>query len=363
METGIVGLAQSGKTTVFNAVTRGKAQTGAHAEGGANVGVAKVPDPRLGTLCQIFQPRREVPAEVRYVDSAAPAAGRARGESRGEALGQLSKADALLCVVRAFPDESVPHPDGSVDAERDIASVELELVLADLAIVERRLERIETSLKAARPHEREAFGHEQALLWRLKEALERESPLRVLELSEEERRLAAGFQFLSAKPLLIVFNIGEEMLSQAGALEEEWRSRYRGPHRQAAVLCAKVEEELAQLEDADAEEFRTAMGIEEAALERIIVLSYELLGLVTFFTHVSDEVRAWSVPRGTPAVKAAGKIHSDMERGFIRAEVISFPDLERCDGIAEGRRQGLLHTEGKSYTVKDGDVITFLFNV
>ena len=168
---------------------------------------------------------------------------------------------------------------------------------------------------------------------------------------------------MSAKPLLLVFNIGEERLPEASSLEEEWRTKYRRPQLDVAVLCGKLEMELAQLDDAEAQEFRSAMGLEESALNRMIRLSYELLGLVSFFTVVSDEVKAWTIHRDTPAVKAAGKVHSDMERGFIRAEVISYEDLVRCGSIAEGRKRGLVHVEGKSYTVKDGDVITFLFNV
>ena len=359
MEIGIIGLPKSGKTTLFNTLTRGKAEIGTYTTAEPNVGMAKVPDPRLEALDKIFQPKRRIPAEVRYIDVAAPT----KRELGGEFLAHLSQTDGLLHVVRAFEDEKVPHSEGSIDPERDIKILELELTLSDLSIMEKRLNKIEASLKGAKAHEREAFAKEEALLARLKVALEGEVPIREQELSEDERKSISGYQFLSAKPLLMVFNIGEERLPQASSLEDEWRKKYRRPHLEVAVLCGKLEMELAQLDDADAQDFRSDMGIAEAALNRIIKLSYDLLGLISFFTVVSDEVKAWTIRRDTTAVQAAGKIHSDMERGFIRAEVIGYDDLVKCGSIAEGRKGGLLHTEGKSYIVEDGDVITFLFNI
>ena len=359
MEIGIIGLPESGKTTVFNALTHGKADVGTFAASGPNVGVAKVPDPRLDALDGIFHPRRRVPAEVKYIDVAVPT----RQELSGQFLAHLSQSDGLLHVVRAFESEKVPHIEGSVDAERDIRLVDMELAFSDMSIIERRLQKIEGQLKAAKPQEREAFSHEQALLARLKAGLETEVPIRQQELSDDDRRAIAGYQFLSAKPLLIVLNIGESQLPQASDIEQEWRTRFRRPHVDVAALCAELEMELAQLEDTDAVEFRQSMGISEAALERILRLSYQLLGLISFFTYVSEEVRAWTIKSGTDAVHAAGKIHTDMERGFIRAEVIGYDDLVQCGSIAEGKKHGLLHTEGKGYTVSDGDVITFLFNV
>jgi len=359
MEIGIVGLPKSGKTTVFNALTKGRAEIGAYAKGGPNVGVAKVPDPRLDGLEGMFHPKRRIHAEVHYSDvPALPKAGLG-----GELLTHLSRADALLYVVRAFEDERVPHIEGRIDPERDIAMLDLELAFSDLSVLENRLQRIETSLKAAKPHEREAFSKEQALLSRIKAAMGNEVPIREHELTEEETKTISGYQFLSAKPLLLVFNIGEERLPQASSLEEEWRTRYQRPQLEVAALCGKLEMELAQLEDAEAQEFRSAMGLEESALDRMIRLSYGLLGLLSFFTFVSDEVKAWTIHRDTTAVKAAGKVHSDMEQGFIRAEVIGYEDLVKCGSIAEARKRGLLHVEGKSYIVKDGDVITFLFNI
>ena len=363
MEIGIIGLPKSGKTTVFNALTKGEAEieTYASATLTPNYGVAKVQDPRLSGLQTIFKPKRVIPAEVKYVDVAVPP-GRGKGEGLGgELMSHLSKADALIHVVRSFTDERIPHIEGSIDPRRDIALMDLELVFSDLGIIERRLKRIEDSLKGAKSPERETLLREQALKSRIKSALEKEVPVRAQELSEEEAKVIENYQFLTAKPLLLVLNIGEEQLPQASSLEQELRSQY--PQFQVAALCGKLEMELGQLEEADAEEFRSALGIEEPALERIIKLSYELLGLVSFFTTASGEVKAWTVRRNAPAPRAAGKIHSDMERGFIRAEVISHDDLMKCGGLAEARKQGLLRLEGKNYPVQDGDVITFLFSV
>ncbi len=359
MEIGIIGLPRSGKTTLFNALTHGEADVGTYAAAGPNVGVAKVPDPRLEALDGMFHPKRRVAAEVRYIDVAAPT----RGELSGAFLTHLSQTDGLLHVVRAFEDDNVPHIEGSVDPERDVKLLDLELTFSDLSIIEKRLHKIEASHKGAKPHEREAFAKEEALLARLKAALEAEVPIREQELSGDERKAISGYQFLSAKPLLEVFNIGEDRLPQAESLEQGWRDKFKRPHVDAAALCGKLEMELAQLDEDEAAVFREDMGISEAALERIIRLSYDLLGLISFFTTVSDELKAWTVQRGTDAVHAAGKIHSDIERGFIKAEVIGYDDLMQCGSISEGKKHGLLRAEGKGYTVQDGDVITFLFNV
>lgn len=358
MEIGIIGLPKSGKTTLFNALTGGKAEIGTYATVVPNLGVAKVPDPRIDGLNGIFHPKRKVAAEVKYIDVAAPT----KRELGGAFLTHLSQTDGLLNVARAFEDDDVPHIEGRVDAERDVKLLDLELTFSDLSIIEKRLHKIDGSLKA-KAHEREAFTKEQALLARIKTTLEGEVPIREQELTEDERKAISGYQFLSAKPLLTVFNIGEERLPQAGSLEEVWQKKYSRPHVDVAVLCGKLEMELVQLDEADAREFRSTMGIADTALNRIIGLCYELLGLISFFTVVSDEVKAWTIQSNTIAVQAAGKIHTDMERGFIRAEVIAYDDLIKCGSIAEGRKSGLLHTEGKSYNVRDGDVITFLFNV
>ncbi len=363
MKVTIVGLPKSGKTTIFNALTKGKAETTPYSPFlTPNIGVAKVPDSRLPTLGNIFHPQKTIPAEVSYVDIAGSAkASSSKGEMEGKLLGYLTTADALLQVVRAFEDEKIPHPVGSINPKRDIANLDLELVFSDLAIIERRLDKLETSLKSAKASEREPYLKEQALLEKIKAALEKDIPMRQQSLSGGELKMLSNYQFLTAKPMLIALNIGEAQIPETSQLENEIKSRYS----QFAVvaLCGKLEIELGQLSDTEAKEFREAMGLTTPALEQVINLSYNLLGLISFFTTASAELKAWTIPYGTTAPKAAGKVHTDMERGFIRAEVINYTDLERCGNLAEARKKGLLRTEGKNYVVQDGDVITFLFNV
>jgi GTP-binding protein YchF len=366
MQIGITGLSKSGKTTVFNALTRGKAQTDAYAPASMtpNIGVVKVPDPRLDSLTSLLKPKRTVPAEVTYVDVAAPARGFGKAEGpSSQFLAYLSKADALAHVVRAFEDDRLPHPDGSVDPERDISAMNLELAFSDMAIIERRLERLKASLKGAKQQEREAALKEEALLTRIKAALEADVPIREQVLTESETKLIENFQFLTAKPLLLLLNIGEKQVPDASALEAKFGSKYRSRRCEVAALCGKLEMELSQLSEAEAEEFRSSLGLKESGLDRVIRLSYNILGLISFFTVVSDEVRAWTIRRNTPAQKAAGKIHTDMERGFIRAEVISYADLIKCGSMVEAKKHGLLRVEGKNYIVQDGDVLIILFNV
>jgi GTP-binding protein YchF len=241
--------------------------------------------------------------------------------------------------------------------------MDLELTFSDLAIIERRLKRIEVSLKGAKQPEHQGLLQEQGMLLKLSADLENDVPIRELRLTTDETRIITHYQFLTAKPLLIVVNIGEEQLSQAASLEAELNTHYSRPHSRVITLCGKLEMELGQLNNSTAEEFRADFGISESGADRVIKSSYELLGIISFFTITSGEVKAWSIPNGTTTLKAAGKIHSDMERGFIRAEVISYHDLMKCGSLAEARKKGLLRLEGKSYIVQDGDVITFLFNV
>jgi GTP-binding protein YchF len=366
IDIGIVGLPQSGKTTVFNALTRGKADTISHTTEGLtpHIGIAKVPEPRLGVLDEMLHPKKVVPVEARYIDVGASVKVLAQDKGiGGELLNQLSNVDTLISVVRAFADESIPHPEGSLDISRDIATLNLELVFSDLTIIERRLERIETSLKGAKPPERQGLIREKEILMKFKTDLEKDLPIRELTLDPGEARLITNYQFLTAKPLLIAVNIGEEQLPQAASLEAELNQQHSGEKCRVITLCGKLEMELAQLENSAAQEFRADFGIEESGLERTIKLSYELSGLISFFTIASNEVRAWSIQKGTTALKAAGKIHSDMEKGFIRAEGISFDDLVKSGSLAEARQQGRLRLEGKDYVIQDGDVITFLFNV
>ena len=362
MKVAIIGIPKSGKTTIFHALTKGKAEVAAYSPTLApNTGVAKVPDSRLSVLEGIFQPKKTVPAEVSYIDIAGSLKGFGREGVGGEFLSYLTTADALLQVVRTFEDDEVPHPEGSIEPKRDIASLDLELTISDLAIMERRLEKLETSLKGVKTAERESYLKEQLLLRKVKAELEKDIPIRLQGLAKEEFKMLANYQFLTAKPMLVVLNIGEGQISEASQLEGEISSLY--PQFAVVALCGKLEMELAQLNDAEAKEFREAMGLSKPALDRVIDLSYSLLGLVSFFTTVSSELKAWTIPLGTPAPKAAGKIHSDMERGFIRAEVVSYSDLESCGNIAEVRKKGLLRTEGKNYIIQDGDIVTFLFNV
>lgn len=359
MELGIIGLPKSGKTTVFHALTKGKGERVAQPSGMVvySIGVVKVPDPRLGTLTETLKPKRTVPAEVKYIDIGVPVR-----ELAGEHLAQLHMVDTLIHVVRVFEAESVPHIEGSVDPERDIAAMNLELAFSDLAIIERRLERLRVALKGAKPQEREPNLREQASMQKIRSALENEILIREQELSEQEAKSIANYQFLSAKPILLLLNIGEGQIPEAMSLEAQFR-HHSGRHCDVAVLCAKLEMELAQLADDEAEEFRIAMGLDGFWLERTIRLSQELLGLVSFFTIASNEVRAWAIPRNTTVHKAAGKIHSDMERGFIRAEVVSHDELIECGSISEARKRGLLRFEGKNYMVQDGDVVTILFHI
>ena len=322
MELGIIGLPASGKATVFNALTRGRAE--AALSGGQasrlNIGVAKVPDPRLGALAAMFQPERIIQAEVRYVDlpGAPEGLGRSQGIG-GEYLNVLHRTDALLHVARAFDNPAMPHVEGGIDPYRDAATMSLELTFSDLTILERRSQRLEADLKGARAQERERIRREATLLERLREALTQDTPVREQELNAEERRLISGYQFLTAKPLLLLFNIHEGQLPQAHKLEEDMTQRLDRPGVRSAAMCTKLEAELSQMEGEEEEEFRQSLGAGEPGADRRIRLSYQLLGFVSFFTTVSREVKAWSVPQDTPAARAAGHIHTDMERGFIRA--------------------------------------------
>jgi ribosome-binding ATPase len=362
----IVGLAASGKSTVFNTLTRGHAATGGFGGLTVNTGVVKVPDERLTTLTGLFKPKREVPADVTYVDLPAPPAIAEAGgapDIPADQLARLRNADALLHVVRAFDDPSVPHPDGSVDAWRDIERLDLEFVLADLGVAERRVEKLRTSGRHGTPAEREANERELAVLERLLPALREGHPVRDLRLTEDDARPLRGFRFLTEKPVLVLLNIGEADIASAPALVADMTARYAHEASMVEALSARIEMEIGELDDDEAAVFREDMGLQESSLERVIRLSYRLLGLISFFTAGPDETRAWTVPHGATAVDAAGVIHSDLARGFIRAEVVSYEDLVALGSIAEARRQGRLRSEGKTYRVRDGDVVEILFNV
>jgi ribosome-binding ATPase len=366
MQIAIVGLAGSGKTTVFNTLTRGHAETGGYGALTLNVGTVKVPDERLDRLADIFSPKKVVQADVTYVDLPAPPAsseGRVGTEELpAEHLARLREADALVHVVRAWDDPALPHPAGSVDPLRDLQALDDEFILADLALVERRLERLRTSGRHGTPAEREANEREERVLVRLLAALEAGGPIRDLDLDADEAKAIRGFRFLTEKPVLVLLNVGEGEIAGEQALVERVRAAYAHRRALVAAMSAKIEMELGELEPDEAAVFMEELGLAESSLARVIRLSYELLGLISFLTAGPDEVRAWPIAEGSSAVDAAGTIHTDLARGFIRAEVVPFDDLVGLGSTAEARRHGKLRSEGKTYQVRDGDVIEVLFS-
>ncbi len=366
MAIGIFGLPQAGKTTIFNAVTRGHAETASFRAGSSqpNIGIAKVPDPRLDDLADISKPKKIVPAEVEYIDI--PAVPEGLGKTKGiggEYLSLLQRCDALLLVARAFDDPSVPHVEETIDPYRDAATLHLELMFSDLAILERRQDRIAAQLRSAKQTERDQLTKEQSLIAAIKSGLESETPVREQELPPEAKPVLDNFQLLSAKPLIVVFNIGEDDVAGTPGIESEMAAKLARKGIGAAALCGKLEMELAQMTPEDEAEFRESLDAGEPGLDRMINLSYDLLGLISFLTTGPDETHAWTITKGSSAVEAAGKIHSDIQRGFIRAEVVSYEDLARVRSLPEARKQALLRTEGKTYPMQDGDVVNFLFNV
>ncbi|MGD0205051.1 MAG: redox-regulated ATPase YchF [Dehalococcoidia bacterium] len=364
MDLGIVGLPLCGKTTVFNALTHGHAEAGGHRAGvETHIGVVKVPDERLNKLAAQFQSKKVTPAELRYLDLPAMGATFGRGGPSSQVLSALSASDGLLHVVRTFQREDVPHPQGSIDPHRDIAAMDVELVLADLAIVEKRLERLAPVVRAAKPGEREAGEREMELLRRVKASLEGETPLRAQSLTAEEERALRDYALLTLKPILLVVNVGEEDVSRVADIESEFAARYAAAGTPVVALCGQLEMELAQLSEEEAWEFRQELGLTDSGVQRVIQKTLDLMGLITFYTVVGDECRAWTVPRATPAQQAAGKIHSDMEKGFIRAEAIGCQEILVCGSLTEARKRGILRTEGKGYVVQDGDVLHILFCV
>ena len=354
MRIGILGYPQSGKTTLFNVLARAHAPTGvgASAAGGIHVGTVQVPDSRLAALRDLFRPKKYTRARIEYVDLVGPVG----KESAGALLPpQITTADLLLVVVRAFENPAVPHPKGSVDPMRDLREFEDELLLKDLAVLESRVARVR---KTAQVGVKEA-KEELPLLEKCMAALEGSEALRDLTFSPEEDRRLRGYQLLTPKPLLVVFNVGEAQVHGAGLAGDLPAE----PHTAALEICGTVEMELVDLPEAEAREFMGVLGIHESGLDRVIRTSYELLGLCSFFTVGEDEVRAWPIIDGTPAVRAAGKIHSDLERGFIRAEVVSCGDLLAAGGLTEAKKRNQLRLEGKEYVVRDGDVMNIRFSV
>ena len=362
MQVTIVGLPGSGKTTVFNALTGGHAEVGSFSGGRAapNVGVVKVPDARLDRLAELFKPKKTVPADVTYVDVAIPAGAAREGTIQPDVLAQIRNADALLHVARAF---DAGTSDRAADPWGDVDELDLEFTVADLSVVEKRLVKLRTSGRHGSASEREQNALEEELLARVEPHLSEGRPLRGLELTDDEERRLRGFRFLTQKPVLALLSIDEARLPEAAALEAAGRERYAQPQADVAALAGKIEAEIAQLPQEDAALFMEDLGIAEASRGRIVRLTYQLLGLFSFFTAGEDECRAWTLRTGSTAVDAAGAIHSDLARGFIRAEVVTYEDLMACGSTVEARKRGLLRSEGKAYLVKDGDVIEVLFNV
>ncbi len=361
MDIAIIGLAQSGKTTVFNALTKGAAEVTGGGGSEVHIGTVKVPDARLSVLAGIYRPRKVVSAEIRYWDIPGV---HHDGQSQGIAgrhRNVLQSADAYLLVVRAFDRASVPHPMGDVDPGRDLSAMLEELAFADLEVMERAVDRLNDGIKKSKPEERPAVVRQLEAVAKVKTALESGTPLRLQQLTESESALIHNYQLLTGKPVIAVFNTGE-----AGP-EISLDNLALDPAVVAGLgqvnLAAEVEAELAMMSEEEAAEFREELGLGESALAQVIRASYATVGLVSFLTVGEDEVRAWSVKRGLPAVDAAGTIHTDFSRGFIRAEVIPYDDLARCGSLAQGRKEGVLRSEGKTYPVKDGDVIHFLINV
>lgn len=362
MQVTIVGLPGSGKTTVFNALTGGQAETGGFSGGrtAPNIGVVKVPDERLDHLAELFSPRKTTPADVTYVDVAIPAGAAREGTIQPDILAQIRNADALLHAARAFDDPANPAP---ADPWRDIGELDLEFTVADLAVVEKRLEKLRTSGRHGSASEREQNALEEELLGRIEPALSSGTPLRAMGLTDDDERRLRGFRFLTQKPVLIVINIDEAQLGEAAALSASGAARYAQPQSDVVALSGRIESEIAQLSEEDAKLFMDDLGIAEASRGRVIRLTYALLGLFSFFTAGEDECRAWTLRTGATAVDAAAAIHTDLARGFIRAEVVTYEDLVAAGSMAEARKRGVLRAEGKTYEVRDGDVIQVLFNV
>jgi ribosome-binding ATPase len=363
----LIGLPGSGKTTVFNALTASDIPTGGFSgQDESHVAVVKVPDPRLDRLTEMFQPQRKVPADIHYVDVGGLTKGMGKEGLGGQLLGNMAQADALVHVVRAFEDPDVPHPEESVDALRDIETLNLELQFSDLGIVEKRLERLNQQIPKLRGAEREVNEREQQVLQRIHQRLQEDTPLRAFvgELGPDDEKMLRGFGFLTAKPLLILINVGESQLGEpAEQLVAIARERFDQQGVAIDTLCGQIEMEIGQLSEQDAAAFMEDLGIAESSRDRVIRLSFDLLGLIPFFTVGPDECRAWTIARGTTAVDAAGEIHSDIARGFIRAEIVSYDDLIEAGGMNEVKKAGKLRREGKTYVVQDGDIAHILFNV
>jgi GTP-binding protein YchF len=359
MQIGIAGLPYSGKTTIFETLLKHKTSEIGHHKHEAERGVVKVPDERLERLTAMFNPKKKVNATIEYVKVQGFESGAEKPKGLPvQFLANMKNVDAILLMVRAFENDTSPHPFGRLDPGKDIEFINTEFLLSDLTIVETRIERLEKSIQKTKL-EREQ--HELVLMERCKAQLEQEKPLRELDLSLEEEKMLRTYQFLTAKPLLYVLNISEGRIRQAAEMEKGL-AKFLTPKCGLTSLSAEIEKEISELSEEDAAVFMQDLGITEPALHKLIRVSYELLGLISFFTVGEDECRAWTIRAGTKAQQAAGEIHSDLERGFIRAETVHYNDLVASGSLHACKEKGLLRLEGKEYVVKDGDVLNIRFN-
>lgn len=355
MKLGIVGLPQSGKTTIFNALTRGTQPTGT-VTGKIEVheAVVDVPDERVDKLAEMFNPKKTIYAKVTY-DDISGLDGSAKSGISGELLNKLAQMDGFIHVVRCFENENVIHPNGSIDPVRDIASMESDFIINDMISVERRLERLNDERRKGGGRDKAVIDREIELFTRMHDWLGEEKPLRALGLSDEEKRSLSGFGMLSLKPILLLLNLDETQ--SAPSISDQ------GPETMVSAIRGKIEMEIAQLPEEDAEMFMEEYGITELALKQVIKLSYDLLDQQSFFTAGADECRAWTTSRHATAPEAAGVIHTDLQKGFIRAEVVAYDDLMELGSMNEAKAKGKLRLEGKEYQVKDGDILNIRFNV
>lgn len=361
MKTAIIGLSNSGKTTVFNSLTGLNLEVTSYATlpSEPSVGVVKVPDARITRLTEIYRPKKSTQATVEYIDFISLTKGDM--DQNRKVFDLIKDADALVHVVRGFEDESVSHTMGSVNPGRDAETIEMEMIFGDLELVEKRLERMDEGAKRGKKPDE----IEHQLLLKCRDALENETALRDVDFTDEEQKAMRSLQFMSIKPQLVVVNVSDDEINseKTRATVAEINAYFTGRYVKVISLSGKIEMEITRLSDDEAVAFLEDLGIEEPALNRLIHLSYDLLGLISFLTSGEDEVRAWTIKKGTDALNAAGKIHSDIKRGFIRAEIVAYNDFIAHGSMNAAKEKGLVRLEGKTYEMKDGDIVNFRFNV